>query len=59
MLKQIAWNIFKNTGDVNAYLEYNELRSIEEKIKLDIVEEKIKVDIDETSKSKWDNNFRK
>jgi hypothetical protein len=50
MLKQIAWNIFKNTGDVNAYLEYNELRNIEEKIK---------VDIDETSKSKWDNNFRK
>ncbi len=43
MIKQIAWNIFKNTGDINAYLEFIEVRNIEEKMK---------VNIDEAGKSK-------
>lgn len=43
MIKQIAWNIFKKTGDINAYLEFIEVRNIEEKMK---------VNIDEASKSK-------
>lgn len=50
MIKNIAWNTFKNTGDINSYLEFNELRNIEENMK---------VTADETSKSKWDNYCRK
>ena len=43
MIKQIAWNMFKETGDINAYLEFIEVRNIEEKMK---------VNIDEAGKSK-------
>lgn len=50
MIKNIAWNMFKQTGNINSYLEFNELRNIEENLK---------VSVDETSKSKWDNNCRK
>lgn len=35
MIKQIAWNMFKETGDINAYLEFIEVRNIEEKMKVD------------------------
>ena len=44
MTKQFAWNKFKETGDINAYLEFIEVRKIEENNK---------ANIDETSKSKW------
>lgn len=50
MLKNIAWNAFKKTGDINSYLEFNEVRNIEENMK---------ETADEKSKSKWNNNFRK
>lgn len=42
MLKQLAWNTFKKTGDITAYLEFKEVKNIEEKMK---------VILDETSKS--------
>ena len=50
MIKNIAWNIFKNTGNINSYLEFNEVRNIEKNMK---------VATDETSKSEWDNYCRK
>ena len=50
MIKNIVWNTFKKTGDINFYLEFNELRNIEENMK---------VAADETSKNKWDNYCRK
>lgn len=46
-MKNIAWNMFKQTGDINAYLEFKEMKNIEENIK---------VNMDETIKGKWDNN---
>ena len=33
MIKEIAWNIFKKTGDINTYLEFKEAKKIEENIK--------------------------
>lgn len=33
MIKQIAWNTFKNTGNINTYLELIEFKNIEEQIK--------------------------
>ena len=50
MIKNIAWNTFKQTGDINSYLEFREVKNIEENLK---------VTIDETSKSKWNNYIRK
>ena len=29
MIKQMAWNTFKNTGDINTYLELVEVENIE------------------------------
>ncbi len=50
MLSNIVWNVFKQTGDINSYLEFVEVKNIEENLK---------VTIDETSKSKWNNYIRK
>ncbi len=44
MTKQFAWNKFKETGAVDAYLEFIEARNIEENNK---------VRENETIKSKW------
>ena len=32
MIKQIAWNTFKKTGDINTYLELKQVTNIEENI---------------------------
>ena len=34
MIKQLAWNTFKQTGDINTFLELMEVKNIEENIKL-------------------------
>lgn len=33
MIKQIAWNTFKNTGDINTFLELKQIMDIEENMK--------------------------
>lgn len=32
MIKQIAWDAFKNTGDINTFLEYKEIENLEKGI---------------------------
>ena len=32
MIKKIAWDTFKNTGDINAFLELKEIENIEKNI---------------------------
>ena len=32
MIKQIAWNTFKNTGDINTFLEMAELENIQKNL---------------------------
>ena len=49
MIKNIAWNTFKQTGDINSYLEFRETKNIEENMK---------DTLNETNKSKWDSNSR-
>ena len=34
MIKQLAWNTFKNTGNINTYLELVEVQNIEKKLKV-------------------------
>ncbi len=50
MIKKIAWNTFKNTGDINTYLEFCKLKN---------VEESLNINNNETDKSKWNNNCGK
>lgn len=33
MIKQIAWNTFKNTGNIDTFLEMVEIENVEKKIK--------------------------
>lgn len=33
MIKEIAWNTFKNTGNIDTFLELKQLTNIEENIK--------------------------
>ena len=50
MIKQIAWNTFKNTGDINTFLEFIEVKNMEKNI-----------DEEENGniQNKWDNNIGK
>lgn len=54
VIKQIAWNTFKNTGDINTFLELVEVENMEKNINR-INGEEGNGDI----QNKWDNNIRK
>lgn len=32
MIKEIAWDVFKNTGDINTFLEYKKIEDLEKRI---------------------------
>ena len=49
MMKDIAWNMFKNTGNIDIFLELKQLEGIENK----------KVEANEYSKNEGNNNSRK
>ena len=34
MIKQIAWNTFKNTGDINTLMELMQIQNLENNIKV-------------------------
>lgn len=42
MIKEIAWDAFKNTGDINTFLEYKKIEKIEKGIQQ--VQENINID---------------
>ncbi len=50
MIKKIAWDTFKNTGDINVFLEMKQIEQIENQINE-------KKDIEENGKyeGKWNN----
>lgn len=50
MIKQIAWNTFKNTGNIDTFLELKQVMDIEENMK---------AENNEIIKSKRSNNCRK
>lgn len=48
MIKKIAWEAFKNTGDINTYLELKQIEQIEKGIeepKIDIFQNEIENNI--------------
>lgn len=54
MIKDIAWNMFKNTGNVDTFLELKQIENIQKNWA-----NVQKVDIDENSKNEGNNNCRK
>ena len=50
MIKKIAWEAFKNTGDINTYLELKQIEQIEKGIeepKIDIFQNELENNINE------------
>lgn len=43
MIKQMAWNTFKNTGDINTFLELLQFENMEKNITEKISDNNIKV----------------
>ena len=50
MIKEVAWNLFKNTGRVDVFMELKKLENIEEKLR---------AESNGNSKDERNNNFRK
>ncbi len=51
MIKQMAWNTFKNTGSIDSYLELLEVENIEKDIqKNSMTNEELKTEIKENLK---------
>ena len=47
MIKKIAWDAFKNTGDINTFLEYKQIENIENEMKeTQEIDEKINIEND-------------
>ena len=56
MIKKMAWNTFKNTGNVDTFLELRQLENLEEN---NVIYGQKKVKINEYSKNEGNNNIRK
>lgn len=61
MIKKIAWNTFKNTGDINTFLELKEIENMEQQmpIQKDVIT-KIQHQMEEqngNNQNEWYNNF--
>ena len=54
MIKQIAWNTFKQTGNINTFLELKEVANMEQNLR-DVK----RVETHEISENKGNNNCRK
>ena len=65
MIKNIAWNMFKNTGNIDTFLEFKQIKDIENNnlvssngmINNDITSIVQKVELDGNNKNEWNNNF--
>ena len=54
MLKQMAWNTFKKTGNINTYMELMELENLEKNEKIDF---KMQVGMNENGDFKNQRNY--
>lgn len=62
MIKNIAWNMFKNTGNIDTFLEFKQIRDIENGnangiLNNDITSTIQKVELNGDNKNQWNNNF--
>ena len=58
MIKKIAWDTFKNTGDINAFLEFKQIESIENSLNINKSKD-IEKDLNKNGehKNEWNNTF--
>ena len=56
MIKNIAWNTFKNTGNLDTFLELKQIQELQENIQKQILQEQ-KAEQNGNSKNEWNNNF--
>ena len=54
MIKQLAWNTFKKTGDINTFLELREVENLEQNINSDIL--KYEISNENLEEIKYGNN---
>lgn len=54
MIKQLAWNTFKKTGDINTFLELREVENLEQNINSDIL--KYEISNEKLEEIKYGNN---
>ena len=69
MIKKIAWNTFKNTGNVNTFLELKQIQNIEQQIneiekqngikQISQIEQQQMEAQNGNYQNEWNNNFRK
>ena len=62
MIKNIAWNMFKNTGNIDTFLEFKQIKDIENgnsngMLNNDISSTIQKVELNGDNKNQWNNNF--
>ena len=62
MIKNIAWNMFKNTGNIDTFLEFKQIEDIENNnlngmLNNDITSTIKKVELNGVNKNEWNNNF--
>lgn len=57
MLKQLAWNTFKNTGNINTFIELMEVTNVEKNINSSL--EGFKGTLYGTNQNNGNSNFRK
>ena len=51
MIKQMAWNTFKKTGNIDTFLEYSQLKNVENDI--------VRIEENGNCKNEGNNNCRK
>lgn len=51
MINKLAWDVFKNTGSIDTFLELKNIEEIQRNMKVD--------ENNENSQDKWDSNFGK
>ena len=56
MIKKMAWNTFKNTGDVNTFLELKQIQNIEAQMKCINPMQQMEAQ-NGNNQNEWYNNF--
>ena len=57
MIKNIAWNMFKNTGSIDTFLEFKQIKDIENNNIINNTSTIQKVELNGNNKNEWNNNF--
>ena len=62
IIKNIAWNVFKNTGNIDTFLEFKQIKDIENAnmngmLNNDITSTIQKVELNGDNQNQWNNNF--